>query len=35
MIEPGLRFLVTRIIGGDSHSKFPLIEDKNFLSSHI
>jgi len=26
---------VTKILGGDSHSCFPLIKDKNSLSPHI
>jgi hypothetical protein len=30
-----LGFLVTKILGGDSHSNFPLIRDKNILSPHI
>jgi hypothetical protein len=29
-----LGFLVTKILGGDSYSIFPLIKDKNSLSPH-
>jgi hypothetical protein len=30
-----LGFLVTKILGGNSHSIFPLIKEKNSLSPHI
>jgi len=30
-----LGFLVTKILGGDSHSLIPLIKDKKSLSPHI
>jgi hypothetical protein len=30
-----LGFLVIKILGGDSHSIFPLIKNKNYLSAHM